>query len=103
MRNRVISSGIAQMRFLEGRSVRGTQEHLRAKISNLESELEKKEAEIRGLQAQVSVYRNRSVGQASAPDPQNMRRAELEKAIEAANKRGDTEAVSRLYRELKTR
>jgi chromosome segregation ATPase len=76
---------------------------LRAKISNLESELEKKEAEIRGLQAQVSVYRNRSVGQASAPDPQNMRRAELEKAIEAANKRGDTEAVSRLYRELKTR
>jgi hypothetical protein len=64
---------------------------------------EKKETEIRGLEAQVSVYRNRSVAQGSAPDPQNMTRAELEKAIEAANKRGDTATVGRLYRELKTR
>jgi chromosome segregation ATPase len=76
---------------------------LRAKVTNLESELEKKETEIRGLKAQVSVYRNRPAAQASAPDPQAMTKRELEKAIEAANKRGDTEAVSRLYQELKTR
>jgi chromosome segregation ATPase len=76
---------------------------LRAKVSNLESELEKKETEIRGLKAQVSVYRNRSVAQASAPDPQNMTRAELERGISAANKLGDTATVGRLYKELQTR
>jgi chromosome segregation ATPase len=81
---------------------------LRAKISNLESELEKKEAEIGGLKVQLSVYRNRSAAQASAPDLQNMTpasmtRAQLEKSIEGTNKRGDTETVGRLYQELKTR
>ena len=32
-----------------------------------------------------------------------MTRAELEKAIDAANQRGDTATVGRLYRELKAR
>ena len=76
---------------------------LKAKVSNLESELEKKETEIRGLQAQVSVYRNRSVAQASPLDPSSMTRAQLEQGISAANKLGDMDAVKRLYKELQTR
>ena len=73
---------------------------LRAKISNLESELEKKDTEIRGLKARVSVYRSRPVAQASARDPKDLTRVELEQGISAANKLGDTVTVARLYKEL---
>jgi chromosome segregation ATPase len=76
---------------------------LKAQIVNLTAKLSASESENHGLKAQLSAYRSRPAAQASAPDPQAMTKRELEKAIEAANKRGGTEAVSRLYQELKTR